>query len=497
MNTITLNIIEDEDLEDVYQKYTFIEDNEHLYFDLKIDVYNMDTYKSLIESIGDIKESIYEHYQHISYSRYVPIDEDEKSRVFCNKLINMDDNELKRMLNDIEYIHISGSYYDINDFIKNNKELLNKKIVINKTVGYSEEEIKELEDSFDTTENIYVISEGNKDAISFNDYKKTNDIIEKISKRIKQYDFSPLEQLLYLYDIVRDKVYRVEPEGESNILSRDLTKVLLGEYRVCSGFANIFNAVAERLGFRTKVIIINDRNSEYAHARNLVYINDKKYKLDGLYHFDTTGDCKRENMGNSHFSSYRYFAKTKKQIKRYDKAFNRDFDDDYMIHNYTLIKFGTMDISDNCILNLNLDYKEIRNINDHSRLVDDKTIINAISINESKEELISDLNRYVDMYERPIEPLSFIKAFYTVRKQQYYEDPDKFPLSLDIIERVLSKSGFISSSIEEMNLLCSILNTNNPYTEVLSEFNDDGKIEKDIQGVKLSKVLRKIYESKK
>ena len=474
-----------------------MEGKEDSEFDLKIDRYINDTYKELISSIGDIKESIYEYYQHINYDRYIPIDECEKLRNLCKKLMDMDDNELKKMLNDIEYIHISGSYCDINNFINENKELLNKKIVIDKVVGYSEEEIKEIEDSFDTTENIYVISEGNKDAISFKDYKKTKDIIDNIVKRIKQYDFSPLEQLLYLYDIVRDKIYKVEPENESKSLSRDLTKVLLGDYRVCAGYAIIFNAVAEQLGFNTKVIIINDKYSEYAHARNIVYINDKKYKIDGLYHFDATGDCKRENMGNSHFTGYKYFAKTKKQINRYDEYFHRNFDDNYMINSDVIRRISSINIDNGFILDEGLDFKIIRSINDHSKLVDGKTIIEAISVNESKEELLSDLNRYMDMYERPIEPISFMKAFYTVRKQQYYEDPDRFPFSFDIFLEVLDKSGFIATSRKEMTLLCSIFNLEDPYSEILSKFNADEKIEKDIQCVKLSKVFRKIYESKK
>lgn len=498
MNTISLNIIDDKEFYYIEEKYRFLEGKEEAEFDLKIDVYEKDTYKDLIEAIKEIKKSIDEYYQHISYDRYMPIDEYEKLRGFCKKLIDMDDNKLKRIISDIEYIHISGSYHDINNFINENKELLNKKIVIDKIVGYSKEEIKEIEDSFDTTENIYVISEGNKEAISFEDYKKTNDTIEKIVERIKQYDFSPIEQLLYTYDIVRDKVYEVEPEGESNRLSRDLTKALFGEYIVCEGFANIFNATLKRLGFNAKVIVINDKNSEYAHARNIVYINDKKYNIEGLYHFDTTGDCKRENMGNRHFNRYRYFAKTKTQIRRYDDIFNRDFDENYMISKDTIRKVKDINIEEDFILGNGLDFKLIRNINDHSKLVDDKIIIEGIKINESKKGLLSDLNRYMNMYERPIEPLSFIKAFYTVRKQQYYEDPDKFPLSFDIIKKVLLKSGFINTVTKEMILLCSIFETDipDPYNEVLTKFNSNGNIEKDIQGVRLSKVFRKIYEGK-
>lgn len=94
---------------------------------------------------------------------------------------------------------------------------------------------------------------------------------------------------MYVYDIVK---YRIYNKDEDNYLNnRDLDKVTSGNTIVCSGFSNLFNAILMSLDIKAMPLISKTAN----HQRSIVYVNDSKYDIDGIYVFDPTWDCRKES----------------------------------------------------------------------------------------------------------------------------------------------------------------------------------------------------------
>lgn len=175
-----------------------------------------------------------------------------------------------------------------------------------------------IKEQYQHNSNIYFYIEGNTHPISLTDFEKTYNIINNIVSKIQKLNLSPLEQIMYVYDLVRDRVYKEELITEPPYISRDLTSVLLGDRIVCVGFTNFFNQILENLGITSKKDHLKSIDSnEPNHVRNIVYVYDKKYNIEGNYLFDLTLDCKDNIDDNTYLNSYRYFAKTKKEMDRY------------------------------------------------------------------------------------------------------------------------------------------------------------------------------------
>ena len=88
---------------------------------------------------------------------------------------------------------------------------------------------------FENYENIYIRLQENTKSISVKELKLTFDKVNSIVDEVKSYNFSPLEQIIYIYDLIRDRKYKKEKSDEGYDKSRDLSKVLFGEEIVCLG----------------------------------------------------------------------------------------------------------------------------------------------------------------------------------------------------------------------------------------------------------------------
>ena len=132
-------------------------------------------------------------------------------------------------------------------------------------------------------------------------------LIDNIIENIKKYNLSPLEKLIYTYDIVKYREYKESDCNKKN--SRDLDKVLQGDAIVCVGYSNLFNAILRCMGFNATYLI----SVEKKHQRSMVYIRDDKYNIDGIYAFDPTFD-RRKN--ENYIDNYKYFAMTMEKSEK-------------------------------------------------------------------------------------------------------------------------------------------------------------------------------------
>ncbi len=408
-------------------------------------------------------------------------------------------------LENIEFVLIGNTMDEMINYLKKNPELRKKKIIIPIRINTYEQEVlqtlKETLKEFHDC-NFYILSSGNEDLISLDEYEQTIEKIDAIVNRVKKYNYSPIEMLMHAYDLVRNRVYKEEEKNERNTISRDVTKVLLlGDKIVCTGYANLYNEVIKKLGFQSKVYNLDlKQHPDQGHARNFVYVKDDKYNIEGLYYFDLTGGSKLTENDQNYLLCYKYFAKTKEQMDFYDKNKYKDINIMLDSHNLEESIQGDSTSYDN-------KQEVMHTMNYLSRMVDSTTLImyswrpNAPKI--SQEALIDYAYRYEELLNRPIDVDTFLKILFVVRKNEFYEDQYSYPFDIDAFYNALLYSDFLYQDTNEERFLFEIFG---PTYQSKKSYEKAGRkmktcIEEDhldrrIETIKVAKVFRKIYEKR-
>lgn len=391
-------------------------------------------------------------------------------------------------------------YELILDYLKRNKEIKDKEITLGDNICLNDtDKIKRIGELFKEYLHIQVLLEGNSHGTNLSDSIKTINMIDSIVERVKKYNFSPIEQIMYVYDIIRSKVYNEEKEEDSYTVSRDLSQVLLGNKIVCSGYANIFDKILKKLNISTIECNLDGIGKKDGHTRNAVYIKDNKYNINGVYFFDLTWDSKKDD--DKYLLSYLYFAKT---IRYFDIIDTK---------NYLVNKTFPLSNSES-ILNFikvvrEKEYKEvspkhIKTINNLSILIDNGEIelpyLPNISfmrekiskeVNLDLDKVALNLIKYIMLINNPIDVSKMLLILYNVRKVEYYENPDKFPFDI---------SAFYLTTVNSLWILfqnnLSMDEYYNKIKEELQKYNKELELTKHIEEIKLTKTLRKIYDSK-
>lgn len=489
---------------EILKKYNITEDLSNTY-ELKILTDINELFEKMTTDYELIRENFQEAYQELT----MDIKEIQQARQYLKQHIDKNDAYYKELFDNCEFILIDGSYEEMLEYLKNNPCLRNKKIIINENLDLNDENISYIETTFKEFGNVYVGTDGNDNPVKLSDFIKTKNIIDKLVKRVKKFNFSPMEQIMYVYDLVRDRVYTKENDNEDYAVSRDLTNILLGDKIVCVGYAHLFDVLLKKIGLKTRLYKIYNPNTKIGHVRNIVYIDDDKYKVKGVYFFDTTWDSKKND--NIHLYSYRFFANTKTEIEEYnsDEYLDRtlpEVNEDFFLDFITKLNTIGLNMSDS---------KQIDDINKISRLIDNKTLIDKTifspyydSIPEqlkkefNKENIISNLERYDELFNNPISADTLLKVLYEVRKNEYYEDPINYPFNVDNFFSIVVNSNWIFDD-ENSKIFGAILGID--YGKKCRELiqknmikyivNND--LDLKIEQIKLAKTLRNIYEKKK
>ena len=132
---------------------------------------------------------------------------------------------------------------------------------------------------------------------------KTACAINSMTADIEKYKFSPIENVMYVYNMLKQRPYN---ESSRDIYaSRDLHKVLFGDNIVCVGYVNVMAAILKNLNVNCIPLVIEKKGNSNGHQRGLSYIKDKCYEIDGVYVFDPTLD--RKTIGNPNGTN-KYFG---------------------------------------------------------------------------------------------------------------------------------------------------------------------------------------------
>lgn len=455
-----------------------------------------DTKSKLSTLLSD--ESIYSFLkEELEDSIWYNQDDDQEYAFKCQELLNyLNKTSKEKFYKKFNTVNIQGAAKDVIKYINSNPEL--KKFPI----YYRSQDVPykfDFEGLTNAINDFNVIKdetgcdvlfhiEENIDAYTVEEFKKALEIIDNIVTEIRKLDLSPLEKIIYVYDLIREKEYNEEDFYEKCTKSRDLISVLLGDKIVCSGFVKLFNIILKKLdiscaGFE----IISDDPNDDDHIQTLIYIIDPKYKINGIYIFDPTAECK--NDGYSYLESYIYFAKTSEEMQEF---YHREkmYPKYKYLHKKKIKELKELLPSKIQLYNMS-EFKLLKGVN---------CILNLIGENSlnffkeySKEELIAIYQQIYEYFNRPLKIESFIKAFVHVRSLEYYRDPLLYPFDYETIEEATFSNSFnkISINKKERDLLKVLgVKVSQAKRKIIRDIVKDNVDERKILGIKLTRQLR-------
>lgn len=180
--------------------------------------------------------------------------------------------------------------------------------VILDNVNISLDKYKEILDKYFTNDmdrsNIRFYFQENNSPLSAKELYNTSLMVNDIVSRVKKANLSQMESIMYVYDILKERIYKNDDENYHN--ARDVMNVLAGDNIVCVGYSNVFNAVLKCMDIKTMPLISYEAN----HQRSIAYVKDDKYAIDGVYVFDPTWDSKKDTNDYAYINRYNYFAMT-------------------------------------------------------------------------------------------------------------------------------------------------------------------------------------------
>ncbi len=432
---------------------------------------------------------------------------------------------------DCKYIYVPFSEQSVSLLENNDYE----KVYISHEFDFNKETCDKLVDLFGEKEDVFISLKDELSFLSIKEYKKTIYTLNEMIDKIKKYDLSPLEQIVYAYDLVRERVYQKEDVDEDYEISRGLANVLSGDKIVCVGYVNIFNAMLDELGINATLhTYLSSIPGKAGHARSLVHVKDKKYDVDGYFIFDPTHDSRTLNNGNDYLSSYKYFGNSVRAFRIYDHVFHKDLYDSSFSNNMVNLVYDTFDFFKEFLQKMKyselseknqeflkeFNWKKLECINNMSKFVSGEEAI--------KEEFLDFKDGYINGSDRTLmlllfrsKPLNILRskvkeldnsifsndvkldAIYRVRKIEYYEDPINHPfdtkMCYDIYDNNTMEKDLcnVHAIMEGLELsYCSIDYDNEDYyfSEVLEK---EEEKEKELGLVKFTKTLKLINESRK
>ena len=141
---------------------------------------------------------------------------------------------------------------------------------------------------------------------------------------------SPLEKLMYAYDIIKSFRYE-ETKDKSN--SRTPHKIISSGKIVCIGYTTILEEILNGLDdniiasqFGVACFEKDDKTLRGYHARTLVRIDDDKYDVHGIYVLDPTNDSYHESYNSKYreYHSENSYMSFLIPLKEYERVFPHD-----------------------------------------------------------------------------------------------------------------------------------------------------------------------------
>ena len=284
------------------------------------------------------------------------------------------------VVNNIEWVRITFRDNEkIKTFIEQNEYLHTKKIILPEyltILDYEKAESLLKEYNF-IKDNIYVLMDNNSGYVKIEDAYKAIKKVREIALEAINLNMSPAEQTMFIYDQIRKRTYKEENENEDKNISRDLVNVLNDDSDsiVCLGYSNIFNAILKYLKIKNEIVVLKHKDDDLGHTRNVVYLKDDKYNIDGIYYFDLAFDSNKQS--DKYLSNYLNFAKTRKEIDDLDNNSYIDDKNTYYADNMITEAIQIIDSGDYELLEKN---DMVKSLNYLAELLYDQILVSRMNL---------------------------------------------------------------------------------------------------------------------
>lgn len=476
--------------------------------DVVVDVKNLENIEKLLNNKALIKEQLELEKSMFSFSsddmyEYL----ENKMSILLNgtakkKLIKKLNKYLKQPLKLEDFKSLTIVTEDINDLL-NNKEFIEKYdknifIDFGKT-DFNEDMLNKLKTINFLNEPLVKHQYNNGNYYLLNEFLETLNYSIEIKKIVEKYNLSTLEKLMFIYDYLKDRVYKKDKIYEN---SSDLNKVINGSSIVCSGFVNIFSSVCNFLGIHTEKRYYY-RDDEDGHVTNICYVNDEKYKKKCVLEFDVTWDSKK-NKDDKNEDKYNYFGlslNTEEKIKETAELLPSS---DYHITDFERIEkaFSLYESFPSQILGQDFLKRVLsfyKNLKDYEKIEEINKTIEELS-NEKELNLENFMEEINNFKKYGLDSETFLKVFLQTRRIEHYLNPKKYNYDIETIFNVLNSKY---KRNETTNLLISIFGEehyknivlknalNDPYFSNM-DGNTKEKLKLDKERLELANVITKI-----
>ena len=448
--------------------------------------------------------------ENIAYRQHNPKESMYQESIDCIQYLQKSGKDL---LSQITEVRLKLNKKAI-EWLKNSKPLQELPILLQmQDLPINNIEFNQLMKSYNNSQNLKLMIEGNKKKITIEEYKKTVLVINEMVSKIKKQNLSPLEQIMYAYDIVRDRVYLEEKEGEGYETSRDLTSVLLGDKIVCVGYANILDKILKCLNIRSQMVHLSNQETGIGHMRDVVYVNDAKYEIKAIYFLDPTWDSKRDNEDIDFINDYTYFCRTNEEMDALTKRQERTYEYRSFGHFNKDTKKKVLKIANGKEPRI-IPGAIVNSLNNISKLIDKKDLIDIytqynaqdfekysyVQVNIDKlniKELLNKIDEYTTIFcKTPLTAETLFRLLMNVRKVESNDNPEKYPFTMEAIEKAMVKSSYeeLWENIGIVNPIDIKLNRKLSYDD-FKEISEQEGYEEMIE--KENKSKQKVYKKNK
>ena len=457
------------------------------------------------------------------------------------KYVERPQEELDKMINDrvtdfsTSYNKlISGNYVISSFYVHNNTRNLIPFEDIKKGIELVKNNVKKIDIScldldeiisiineIDLSDDIEIVTKYNyNDSCSKSDLIELTNYLNGIKEYVTRFDLSPLEQCIFVNDLLREREYKesdeqanfnrvltsreYDEEMKKSAESRSIFKVFKSDKIVCAGFSNLYSAILDLLGISaTTVTYAPLVENKPGHMANLVFLEDSKYDIKGIYEIDTTWGRFNKKDGSYDYqesiNNYYHFANSisdafaiKKrnklddgysstEIDKFGSAYKRFLD----VMNMGLPDIAKAKFIESVVKNMKLINSRFKTgfLNDEIQALDEAmkkySGLEKCDDEQVKKMLAKTIRK---IYGSSISPIDFKDALYKVKYIEHSIDKDKYPFSETTFNKACdSKLG----KDEASQLLMAI------FGETGDNVFDEGN-EMDISRAELLSVLHKM-----
>ena len=145
---------------------------------------------------------------------------------------------------------------------------------------------------------------------SIDDFINMRNHINKMLNEIKKFELSPLEKVLYVYDIVKDFYIVNHKYMKEKKVSRLIHRIFKVNELNCQAYAALYSEILRELKIEAtdfnlystlveELFLTSDN-----HARTIIHLVDEKYKINGLFCADVVWDAIKKIKKNYHYEFF-------------------------------------------------------------------------------------------------------------------------------------------------------------------------------------------------